>query len=231
MRIFIAILSLTLVAACNMSSPPGNKIPARLDSVNIFRDSVVIKAFRGLYSRRGASFRICDTTTTMIIKNHEKLDSVYDKILPNAYPGQAIVADIIAKFDPANPGTLVLTGINSTEQQNYRNNCLFSEFWISGTEPFWTLQVSKKGNLIDFYDPMTQSTTHFTHVEPKIKAGLTYYDATNGKDTIAVRIKEEKCNGATDSQYDYSAEVTLNGKLYHGCGNSYYKITVSNAIK
>ncbi|MFL5762582.1 MAG: hypothetical protein ACJ77K_01490 [Bacteroidia bacterium] len=232
-RVCFALIILTAgLSSCNLNAPPTDKLPTRLDSANVFRDTVVeIKEFKGLYCKHPAHFRTCDSAAAFIVKNSEKLDSAYDKLLPNAYPGQAIAVDLIAVFDPADPHGIVLSGINSAEQQNHKNNCLFSEFWIFGTEPFWTIQISKEGNLIDFYDPMAQATTHFAYAEPKIKAGITYYDATNGKNTISIQIRKEKCNGAIDPQYDYSAEVTLNGKSYHGCANSYYKVTVTDAIR
>ncbi|MGZ4048193.1 MAG: hypothetical protein ACXVNN_02455, partial [Bacteroidia bacterium] len=88
-----------------------------------------------------------------------------------------------------------------------------------GTEPFWQIQISEKENLIDFYDPMEQKTTHFIYSKPEIKDGITTYTSSDKKDRISIAIKKEKCNGAIDPQYDYSVLVTLNDKKYNGCAS------------
>ena len=142
---------------------------------------------------------------------------MYNLILPNAYTDEAIYIEMNASLDPNDANAILFTDNIKAEQKNYKNTCIESDYWCTGTEPFWIIQISKAEDLIDFYNPMEQKTTHFVYAIPEIKNGITTYSSTDGENKIKVIIKKEKCNGAIDKQYDYSAQVQLNDKKYSGC--------------
>lgn len=161
-----------------------------------------------------------------MLDNNRQLDSAMKKILPNAYAGEGIFVQMMAEVngspdDRVYAGLLKVKELIKAVQKNSRNTCIPYDYWCTGTEPFWQLQISQKENLIDFYDPMQQKTTHFSYSSPELNGDIAKYISSDKENKISVTIKKEKCNGATDNQYDYSAEVVLNGKKYAGCASSY----------
>jgi uncharacterized membrane protein len=231
-NILFILLSGLFIASCNLNAPPNDKVPGKLDSVVIYRDTIhAPRKVTGVYRKHYAHFTDCADGKTYIVQNTAMVDSLYDMILPNAYTDQPVYVTAMASFADSDPNAIYLTGNYKANSIGPSNECFKADFWCTGTEPFWTLVISKDLELIDFFDPMTQITAHFAYAEPKIKAGVTYYDATDGENSISIHIRKEKCNGATDKQYDYSAEVKLNGKDYQGCAGAYSGIADGNGIK
>lgn len=219
MKKIFFLVSLTLfLLACNVSTTPENNGTVSLDSIKVGRETKpTLRQFKGLYRAHQSDFLDCETGKLFVLKNTHTFDSLYKLILPNAYAGEALYIEMYASLDPTDLNEILFFDAIKAEQKNYKNNCISSDYWCTGIEPFWMIQISKNENIIDFYNPMEQKTTHFLFSNPEIKNDLTIYTSINGENKISITIKKEKCNGAIDKQYDYSAQVQLNDKKYNGC--------------
>ncbi len=218
-KAIILFSGIIILSACNVSTSPENKNAIQLDSIKIGKETKpVIKQFQGLYRSHQSNFLDCESGKLFVLKNTSTIDSLYNLILPNAYTDEAIYIEMNASLDADDQNAIHYTNGIKAEQKNYKNNCINSDYWCTGTEPFWIIQISKNEDLIDFYNPMEQKTTHFVYSIPEIKNGITTYSSTDGENKINVVIKKEKCNGAIDKQYDFSIQVQLNDKKYNGCG-------------
>ncbi len=212
------IAPILFLLACNVNTNPENNTSMQLDSIKIGRETKPeIKQFYGLYRSHQSNFLDCGSGHLFVLKNTGVIDSLYNLILPNAYSDEAIYIEMNASSDPNDPNSILFSDNIKAEQKNSKNTCIQSDYWCTGTEPFWQIQISDKEDLIDFYNPMEQKTTHFIYAKPEINNGLTIYKSTDGENKINITIKKEKCNGAIDLQYDYSAQVQLNDKKYSGC--------------
>lgn len=211
-----------ILTSCSLNNSPENKIPGKVNSIKISRDTThLLKKIQGLYHPNSGEFINCENGKTYSLKNNNLFDSIYKNILPNAYSDEAVFMDLNSSIDMKDSNKINF-GIGSAfkiERKNQKNDCINSDYWGTGTEPFWQLQISEKENLIDFYNPMEQKTTHFLYSKPEIKNGITIYSSSDKENKINIIIKKEKCNGAIDSQYDYSVQITLNDKKYSGCAS------------
>lgn len=224
--------AILFVSACNVSTSPENNTSIQLDSIKIGREAKgETKHFQGLYRSHQSNFLDCESGQLFVLKNTSVVDSLYNLILPNAYTDEAIYVKMNASLDPNDPNSILFTDGIKAEQKNYKNNCIQSDYWCTGIEPFWVMQISKSEDLIDFYNPMEQKTTHFVYAKPEIKNGVTTYTSTDGENKITVVIKKEKCNGAIDKQYDFSVQIQLNDKKYNGCGLQTYVAKATEAIQ
>lgn len=217
-KTFFLISPVLCLLACNISTSPENNATVKLDSIRIGRETMPeIKHYSGLYRAHQSNFLDCESGKLFVLKNAGTLDSLYNLILPNAYTDEAVYIEMNASLEADDPNAIFYSDGIKAEQKNYKNTCIQADFWCTGFEPFWIVQISEGEALIDFYNPMEQKTTHFVFAKPEIKNGLTVYKSTDGENKISVIIKKEKCNGAIDKQYDYSAQVQLNDKKYNGC--------------
>lgn len=231
-NIILFSISFLFLSACNVSTTPDNNGAVQLDSIKIGRETATeVKQFKGLYRSHQSNFLDCESGQLFVLKNTSVIDSLYNLILPNAYTDEAIYIEMNASTDINDSGALTYIDGIKAEQKNYKNNCINSDYWCTGFEPFWVIQISKNEDLIDFYNPMEQKTTHFVYAQPEIKNGITTYTSTDGENKISVVIKKEKCNGAIDKQYDFSVQVQLNDKKYNGCGLQTEVVKASQAIQ
>ncbi len=216
-KIFYLVSLILFLLACNVNTTINNHTLS-LDSIKVGREAKSVPhQFNGLYREHTSQFLDCGTGALFVLKNTQLLDSLYNSILPNAYADEAIYVEVNASTDVNDSTVILFTSNLKAEQKNYKNTCITADYWCTGTEPFWQIQISKAEDLIDFYNPMEQKTTHFVYAEPEIKNGVTTYFSSDGENKISIIIKKEKCNGATDLQYDYSVEVNLNNKKFNGC--------------
>lgn len=231
-KTILLIAPILFLLACNVNTNPQNNTSMQLDSINIGRETKPeIKQFHGLYRAHQSNFLDCESGQLFVLKNTSIVDSMYNLILPNAYSDEAMYIEMNASIDPTDSGSIIYSDNLKAEQKNYKNTCIQSDFWCTGTEPFWVIQISKDEDLIDFYNPMEQKTTHFVYAKPEIKNGTTTYSSTDGENKINVVIKKEKCNGAIDKQYDFSVQVQLNDKKYNGCALQTHVVNASGAIQ
>lgn len=174
----------------------------------------------GLYANQ--KITNCVNSEVITVTNAQSLDSAYNALLPDAYNGLTMYAKI--------QGTLTTKGSTKelaakqlvlAEQKYFKNVCMPFDYWGRGAEPFWSLQISEKENVIDFYDPMAKKYYHFDYSKPETQSKAQIYKVVNGNDKLSVTVTEEKCNGSADMPYSYKVELTLNGKAYHGCAIKY----------
>ncbi len=218
-------------------------VPNNVESKDTFKSSVkkdtIIKQaatgiFEGLYTVNvnTSSFQDCANPDSMywVIDNTKKLREQYRKIFasPNIYGSVLIKVKgeltqtedelVKEKF----PRTLVVKEFISMEKKNFSNVCVQYDYWGFGSEPNWTLEISEKENIIEFYQPAENKTYYFFYEEPKVENDMTIYQTHNEiqKYVIEIRIKKIPCSDiASGKNYDYSVEVDLTGnKKYRGCG-------------
>ncbi|MCW3102894.1 MAG: hypothetical protein JWO09_1334 [Bacteroidetes bacterium] len=223
MRIIPAFIITGLLFSCNQ---PGNPVQLKSPAPVLANDTLrITKELTGIYRDDNVTFIPCDQPgMTYRVNDDAKLHAAFKKILPNAYPGEAIFLKMNAELSAINSkiyaGLLEVKDILKTEQKNFENTCIPYDFWCMGTEPFWQLQISEKENLIDLYNPMEQKTIHAAYVKPKTENGsITYTTLNNVKEpNFRIVIIKKKCSdGMSDREYDYEATVIVNGTTYKGC--------------
>ncbi len=211
-------VSALILSACNVSTNPENNASLKLDSLVVKRETKAPEHYTGLFRAHQSNFLDCGSGQLFVLTGlPPSMDTMYSNILPDAYADEAVYVEMEAARDAQDPTALHYTSGLKMERKNYKNTCIASDYWVMGIEPFWQIQISKAEGLIDFHDPMAQKTTHFVYAAPEIKNGVEVYSTTDGENTIRISVKKEKCNGAVDKQYDYSAQVEFNGKKYSGC--------------
>lgn len=163
-----------------------------------------------------------DSEKITVTGSVNKLDSLYNRLLPQPYSGQTVYVKVKGLL--ASQGTskeLAVKEVLLAEQKNDKNTCVAYNYWCMGNEPFWRVQISEKENLIDFFDPMANKYYHFNFSKPESKQNVTIYTAESGSNKIKVSITNEKCSdGMSEREYPYTSEVVLNGTTYNGCAVS-----------
>lgn len=213
------------------TEPPDSQEAALPGSVNVDTAS---KVYEGLYiyNLNTNSFMECKNPDSLylIIDDTKKLPGMYKKTLTNPNVYGSVVAklkgDVTQTTDETKiekyPKTFRVTEIISMEKKNFRNTCVPYDFWGLGNEPGWSLQISEKENLIEFYLPFEQKTYYFFYSEPKEENGRIIYTSHNQiqRYIINISIKKESCSDTmSDKVYDYSVDVELSGgKKFKGCG-------------
>ncbi|MFQ4145421.1 hypothetical protein [Chlorogloeopsis sp. ULAP02] len=100
------------------------------------------------------------------------------------------------------------------------NNTNVEEFISRGTEPFWSVTVSKSGIVYSSLD--TRKLT-FPYVAPLTATGrptdLVRVYRLKGKDNNILMIKKvDSCSdGMSDNNYPYSATLVLGDRVLEGC--------------
>jgi uncharacterized membrane protein len=230
MKIIYFFLICLMMFSCNIKQDTSSKA----GSTNILgqNDTLhIIKEFSGLLINHSPEkqFISCDNIEMIhLLEKNDQTDTILKSILPNALDGESIFLQMQAEIKPSSDkkyaDILSIKKFIKAAQKSYLNTCIPYDFWCKGNEPFWQLQISEKENLIDFYDPMQQKTTHFPYSKQEIKDGILQYNSKDEKlkNNILIKIKKERCSdGMSEKQYDYSVEVVLNGSNYKGCALKY----------
>lgn len=228
MRNTLLIFSLALLLArCADAPAPGNSPTAALAPA-----APKSATLRGLYYQtpQGNYLIKCSDlaqnagghqAVTPVADRTGLLDSMYRSACqPAPVPSESVFAVLSGTLLN---NTLTVNKIDTLQPKNFFNTCAPYEFWCSGTEPFWNLQISQgeggiflknmgeeSGTAYDWAAPETHGTTTWTYrAQPKsISAG----------GPIQVTIRKQACNdGMSDLRFDYSAEVKLGNKTLRGC--------------
>ncbi|WP_066376721.1 MULTISPECIES: COG3650 family protein [unclassified Anabaena] len=96
------------------------------------------------------------------------------------------------------------------------------EFIVSGTEPFWSVKISKKG--IIYSTPETRQT--FPYVAPLTASGrpvdlvrvYRFRGRNNTTNTLVMKKVESCSDGMSDIKYPYSAIFIMGNTVLEGCG-------------
>jgi uncharacterized membrane protein len=155
----------------------------------------------------GKSYRINDAT--------RHLDSLYEQAcLPAPIPEEAVYAVLTGTFSDDGQ-TFTVQRADTLTSKSPSNACLGWEFWASGTEPFWSLQISEAEGGLFFKDIGQEEGLVFAWKAPKTD-GKSMWTYESGD--LKVVIKKAKCSdGMSELEYNYTVDLTIAGRKLHGC--------------
>jgi uncharacterized membrane protein len=177
-------------------------------------------------------FRNCaDNKQYWVQDETSSLDSLYQlACLPAPIPYEAAYAVLTGTLGPKDTvgfaaetdGVFVVRKVDTLQSKNRFNACLAWEFWCSGTEPFWSLQISEAEGGIFFKNMADETGAQYTWDEPQTDGSASWVYETSGapggKDRLKIVIKKEKCNdGMSEIEYGYSVVVTQESATLRGC--------------
>lgn len=126
----------------------------------------------------------------------------------------------LLKFD-GKDSIVVIKEINKIEQKIFKAKDFSFEYFLKGNETNWSLEILKNENVIAFKDFGTERSYLFNYKEPVKAIRTVTYNCSNEKDKLEILIEVKPCSdGMSDIKYDYTAKVTLKGKVFKGCGLS-----------
>ncbi len=175
---------------------------------------------RGSFHLAAANYLIrdCNTGQLYTVNPTPALDSLYRQACePINYPAETVYAVLRGSL---NGEKLTVTDIDAVESKNPWNTCTPFEFWCSGTEPFWDLEISQAEGGIFYQDIGREKGTKYAWVAPKINGDIWTYEVpatADGHPALRIVIKKEPANnGMSDLVYNYSTELTVNGEKRSG---------------
>ncbi len=198
-------------------------------------DTAIMKTplvFKGLYTfgHEVRSFRDCRGSQTVYWVN-DSIASLRDKYEKTnrfpSYPYESVYAEVRGYlagksslgYASEYENVLVVTDIIKVEPKNFRTECYNYEFIALGNEPFWSVDIIPDEKRIVFKNVGQEKALEFIYKPASVSGdGHRYEAASPGNKKIVVIIRKEKCSdGMSDRQYNYSAEVTIDGIIYKGC--------------
>jgi len=219
-----------LLARCTDTPAPAN-------SPNTLAPAAPKTAtLRGLYSQntQGAYLIECSDwaksagghiAATPVTDQTGLLDSLYRSACqPAPIPGESVFAVLSGTILN---NALTVNRIDTLQAKNFFTDCAPYEFWCSGTEPFWSLQISQSEGGIFLKNMAEESGTAYVWAAPETNGSTSWtYRATpqagSAGGPIQVTIRKQPCNdGMSDLRFDYSSEVKLNGQTLRGCAVRY----------
>lgn len=168
----------------------------------------------------GAFYMISDST--MSIPGHYK-----KACQPAECPDESVFAIVKARLfkgtdQRSDPGTLAIIAIDSMSGKNWSNTCIPWEYWCTGTEPFWNIQISKAERGLFFKNMGDETGKTFDWAPPVSTGNTTTYTVKNRAapaETMTLVITKETCSdGMSDLVYNYSVTVSIGKEIWRGCG-------------
>ena len=229
----LIILSVLIFQACTNSE----KHTVNADSVERLNQNKLAvdttpTLFKGLYTfgNEVNTFQDCSSGEKVYWVNDSlaSLREPYEKTnrFPS-YPYESVYAEVKGYLSGKSQmgyaseyeNVLVVTDIVKVEAKNFRTECYNYEFIVLGNEPFWALEIIPTEKRIVFKDVGVEKVTEFIYAPAKVDDGVYLYEATSpSNDKLVAIIRKENCNdGMSDRQYNYAAELRVNGKTYKGC--------------
>jgi uncharacterized membrane protein len=158
----------------------------------------------------------------------QKLASSYQKAKGFlSYPHESIYLEVKGYFKGKSKvgnaeeyeNVLVVKDVITAIQKSFSTDCFVYDFIAMGNEPFWSLDIILAEKIIALKDVGADKTYVFPYRGAKVSGGRFIYDSSNDKkETIKVIISKEDCSdGMSERKYNYSAQVTIKGKLLKGC--------------
>ncbi len=157
-----------------------------------------------------------------MVDETSKAEAQYKKVLFIPYSNETAKISFkgILKFD-GKDSIIVVREIVKIEQKLFRAKDFSFEYFLKGNEPNWSLEILKDENAIAFKDFGMQKAFLFSYSEPTKSGKTITYRCSANDDKLEVSIEQGPCSdGMSDLEYDYTSKVTLNGKIFKGCGLS-----------
>ncbi|MEJ7692889.1 hypothetical protein [Daejeonella sp.] len=236
-----ALILFTAIIIQSCSSP--QKRADTSDSISVTDSAIAVDStiaviektpvvFKGLYTfgNEVRTLRDCSGSQTVYWVN-DSIASLRDKYEKTnrfpSYPYESVYAEVRGYLSGKSrlgyaseyENVLVVTEIIKLEPKNFRTACYNYEFIALGNEPFWSVDIIPQEKRIIFKDVGQERALEFIYASAKVSGEVYRYEATSARNNkIAVVIRKEKCSdGMSDRQYNYAAEVTVNGTIYKGC--------------
>ena len=167
----------------------------------------------------GALYLIADSTLSMF-RFHKK--ACEPAVCPDETAFAIVQGRLMKGADPrTDPGTLAIIRIDSMAGKNRENACFPVDYWCSGTEPFWSLQISKQEKALFFKEMSSETGRTFDWAPPVEKNGILTYTVKNRQQpeqTIVVTITPERCSdGMSDEVYPNTVTIRDGKTTWSGC--------------
>jgi len=214
-----------------INSPTVTDSSVNFDSELSEKEKIPV-LFKGLYTfgHEVRTFQQCGDSEKVYWVN-DSITSLRDKYEKTnrfpSYPYESVYAEVKgylsgkSKLGYASEyeNVLVVTEIIKVEAKNFRTDCYNYEFIALGNEPFWSVDIIPNERRIVFKNVGEEKALEFIYAPAKVNGGVHRYEAKSPSNKkLVVEIRQEKCSdGMSDRQYKYSAEVTIDGKIYKGC--------------
>jgi len=222
---YFAAAFIILYVSCNSANQQEQPELSSAKSIEISEQN-----FNGLLMRNNSEMYFMDCAEGKkyyFIKDETgKIDSFYESAQFQSYEGEGIYCELKGILQSANnqpnyhDGLLTVKSIIKAQPKNFRNTCIPYEYWGVGTEPFWSLQISKEENLIDWKDGSKEKTHRFKYIAPTVNGNMITYNATEtgtGKG-IQIQIEQRHCSdGMSELQYEYEMTFTFDKENFSGC--------------
>lgn len=232
-KYFFAILFLSFITGCNKQNGTQKEQQATVKADSV-KNEIKPGIYEGIYNmnKHTNTFIDCSNSDSVyfVIDETNKLEDQYDKMFGEKSVYNSVVLKVKGEVETTSnlteaekyPRTLRVKEVISIEKKNFRNTCVPYDFWALGNEPNWSLEISKKENLIEFILPGESKSYYFFYSEPLQENGYIVYRNHNPiqRYLIDIKIRKEPCSDTmSDISYKYSAEVELSDKrVFKGCG-------------
>lgn len=247
MRTVVSIVfATTVLLACTKKAAPESTINQQKASESAVVEATTtgseegsgeLKSFTGLYRMLEGKleFRPCDRAndTYWVLGNTDELNELYEGATAQGYPGQYVVAELVGalrKQEPsrgaamASPYTaqLAVDRVVKVRAKNARNACLPYDYWATGNEPFWSLQISEAEGVMEL-SQLGEPTVRFDFTKPTLEQDgkLWRYYSAGTSQRIKVRITVEPCEDTMSGNVStHTVEVEYAGKTLSGCAKA-----------
>lgn len=226
---FMTALILQACTSSEKNVPAADTVSGKTSADTLISKTPI--TFKGLYTfgNEVNTFQECDLQKVYWVN-----DSLVDMRKPYeesvkflSYPYESVYAEVKGYLSGKSSegyaseyeNVLVITEIIKIEQKNFRTDCYNYEFIAMGNEPFWSLDIIPAEKRIVLKDFAEEMVMEFFYSPANFRGDTYQYSTTNPKnEKLEVLIRKEKCSdGMSDRQYNYSAEIRVNGKILKGC--------------
>lgn len=223
----ISLFFTIFLISCQESSNKDNKQLSTAETKSA--PDAEVKRYIGLLSHgsAGTFFRPCgrDSTRWAVEDATGELVAKYKSVYAYGYDNQSVMAfvdaSLLGKTVEGTDNTIKIVKTDKLLQKDWDGYCMGFEFVIFGSKPFWAVEISPKEQYIDFNDEANLRYHHFKYVKPIIEGDTRTYETVSfdGKESLKIVITKSKCKDDSNPKpYPFSGQITLNGKVYNGCG-------------
>ncbi len=234
--LFSLLVCCVLSFSCRHEKKIAPDVPQQSDTSHLaapssFRSGE--KTLKGLFvvGKSLLSFRDCDHPEKdfAVIDSTGKMKALYQSVFLHspAFPYEYVYVEVRGKISSASESVrargfdsvITVNDVLTFEQKNYQNSCIPYDFWVLGKD--WSLQISQKENVMVMKDYSAMVVYVFEYFPPKSENDESFtYSSNNYAAGAAIKamIKKESCTEeSSQSAFQYSAKVIVNGKVFNGC--------------